>query len=410
VAEQADRRIKGASSARAWGRALTPAQLREAERGLRQILARKFSARWIANNHRDLLAQANAEYVEWLEDNEPARNPVGWILNCAYWRAQNLLDAETRRPRPAPLDSVFHVPDESTPDPEQQVLERDRTHRLAEALSRLPEKEQRLLALVYYDGHSIREAGRKLGWRKSAADRHHAAAMEKMFALVGDRKLLSPALLGVFAREEISGQGTLAGFWNVLATPVRGAWAAVTETAELTVQRGAIEVGQRIAPFTDAAAGTTATSGASRALAQCAAAAGIAVCGALAAPPIESGVDELFIRADPTRSRPARSSAAPREPAPSSSTSASESSAAPASGPVRAREGGQEPRQAERRRKDRPRPTRLRRATAPPVAPAPVEPPPEPPPAEIEEESAPPPAPAEPPPATGGQASQEFGL
>lgn len=395
MADQASRKTKPPSSARTWAKALTPAQLREAERGFKQILARKFSARWIAENHRDLLAQANAEYVEWLEENEPARNPVGWILNCAYWRAQNLLDSETRKPRPAPLDSVFHVADEKTPDPEQQALDRDRKRRLGEALSRLPEKEQRLLSLVYYDGLSIREAGRKLGWQKSAADRHHAAAMEKMLALVGDRSLLSPAVLGLLAQQAISSHSSLSGLWNVAATPCRFAWATIAEAAELSARR-AFDAAHRLAPFTDAAGSTAASTGAGRALAQCAAAAGIAACGVLAAPSIEGGVNDLLRGAGPPRSRPASSPPSSRSTTPESSTPAASESA-------RARESELS---SPKPRRPRRRPSPQRRAAPPhrkpapaPVAPAPAEPAPEPPPAE----EAPPP----PPPPSGGS---EFSL
>ncbi len=165
---------------------ITPAEQREAERGLPLMLAKKFSAVWIAKNAKDIFAQANVEYVEWLEHNPPARNPVGWLLNATYWRALNLLDSETRKPREASLDAVFHLADESTPNPEQQTLDNERKKQLRGALGHLPEKERKLFALVYFGGMSIREAGRKLDWGKSAADRHHTAALEKIRALVGN--------------------------------------------------------------------------------------------------------------------------------------------------------------------------------------------------------------------------------
>src|SRR5689334_4080939 len=73
-------------------------QLAEAERGFRVMLRRKFSASWIEENASELLAQANVEYAEWLTENPPARNPVGWLLNCANWRAINRLAEQGRRP------------------------------------------------------------------------------------------------------------------------------------------------------------------------------------------------------------------------------------------------------------------------------------------------------------------------
>jgi RNA polymerase sigma factor (sigma-70 family) len=166
--------------------AVTPLQLRDAERTFRLML-RKFPPVWVAENASDLLAQANVEYAEWLRDRPPARNPVGWLLTCAYRRALNLWDKQRRRPASAPLDHVFHLADKSTLTPEEQVLDRDLRERLRAALEHLPDKERKLLELVYYGGFSVREAGRKLGWQKSAADRHHRAALAKLEAFVGDR-------------------------------------------------------------------------------------------------------------------------------------------------------------------------------------------------------------------------------
>lgn len=51
-------------------------------------------------------------------------------------------------------------------------------------MSLLPERERMLLTLCYYDGMSIRAAGQQAGWGKSAADRHHRAALEKLTALL----------------------------------------------------------------------------------------------------------------------------------------------------------------------------------------------------------------------------------
>lgn len=179
---------------------VTGAQMREAERGLKLMLGPKFPRVWIAEHSREVLGQAHVEYQEWLEDNPPARNPVGWLLTCAYRRAQNLRDSERRKPAPAPLDTVFHLADEATPTPEQEAIERDRQKRLRQALSHLPDKEVKLLALVYFEDNSIREAGRKLGWQKSAADRHHGTAMEKLRALVGeDRSLFGHGTIGLAA-------------------------------------------------------------------------------------------------------------------------------------------------------------------------------------------------------------------
>ena len=165
---------------------VTGAQKAEAERGLKIMLRAKFPASWVATHSEEVLGQALVEYLDWLTRNPPARSPVGWLCVCAERRALNIYDSERRRPKLDSLDEAFHAPDEKTPTPEQQVLDRDRQERLRKALSCLPEREVKLLVLVYFEDNSIREAGRRLGWQKSAADRHHAQAMEKLRALVGD--------------------------------------------------------------------------------------------------------------------------------------------------------------------------------------------------------------------------------
>jgi RNA polymerase sigma factor (sigma-70 family) len=262
---------------------VTPAELREAERGFTLMLRKRFSAVWIAENAKDLLGQANMEYAEWLEDNPPARNPVGWLLTCAYRRAQNLLDSQTRRPPPASLEAVFHLADESTPTPEQQALEHDRQARLRKALGFLPEKECKLLALVYFEDRSIREAGRMVGWQKSVAHRHHDRALEKMRALVGkDRSLLSPATLGLAAWIIAKGEvpRPVPAALDAALTPARKATAIGAEVATTGTHRLA-DLWRRISPFTDPS-NAVASGGGGRALGACGVAVASVVCGVAA--------------------------------------------------------------------------------------------------------------------------------
>lgn len=326
---------------------VTPAELREAERGLRLMLARKFSAAWIAENASDVLAQANTEYAEWLQRNPPARNPVGWLLTCAYRRALNLLDKQTRRPRSTPLDSVFHLADESTPTPEQQALDNDRQRRLSEALGHLPPKERRLLALVYFEGLSIREAGRKLGWQKSAADRHHAAAMKRMRAMVGDRKLLSPASLGIAAWVLARGEGRHMG----LAFPegpidlARSGAMAVVESLSAGAHRLG-ELWRRLSPFAEPA-NAAAASGAGRATGYCAAAAGAVICGLAATGavgPVVSSVEADRVEASKTRlAEPVRRKPSPEPSIPQPSKPSEPSARAKAPRPDNAQAKRSEP-------------------------------------------------------------------
>lgn len=180
--------------------AVTGAHLRETERGLNALLrAKGFPAPWIDRHSLDLVAQAASEYAAWMKTHEPEKKPVGWLITCAYRRALNLLTSQRRRPPTAAVEDVaLAVADESLPTPEQAVLDDERQRRLREALECLVPKERRLITLVYFEGHSIRDAGRRLGWGKSAADRHHRSALERLRAVVGeDRNLLSPASLGL---------------------------------------------------------------------------------------------------------------------------------------------------------------------------------------------------------------------
>jgi DNA-directed RNA polymerase specialized sigma24 family protein len=48
------------------------------------------------------------------------------------------------------------------------------------ALRILPPTERRLIELMYVGGLSCRAAGRRVGWGKSAADRHHQAALSRL--------------------------------------------------------------------------------------------------------------------------------------------------------------------------------------------------------------------------------------
>lgn len=183
------------------GEAVTGAQLREAERGFIGILRSKgFPGAWVDHNALDLLAQASSEYAAWLKTHEPEENPVGWLITCAYRRALNLLESQRRRPPTSSVDAALAIADERAPTPEQEVLDDERQGRLRRAMDCLPAKDRRLISLVYFEGCTVREAGRRLGWRKSAADRHHQAALDRLRAIVGeDRSLLSPASLGLAA-------------------------------------------------------------------------------------------------------------------------------------------------------------------------------------------------------------------
>jgi hypothetical protein len=163
----------------------------------------------------------------------------------------------------------------------------------AKALSRLSAKDRKLLALVYDEDRSVREAGRLLSWGKSSADRHHTEAMKKLLALVGDRALLSPALIGLVAQAMVLSdrKHRVGGLVNLISAWIQDVLDFI-EAFLSSALHSVSEAARRVAPFTDAS-GVTGSGGAGRTLAQCGAAAAVAVCGVLAVSPIKRGVDLL---------------------------------------------------------------------------------------------------------------------
>lgn len=372
--------------------ALTGAQLREAERGFVAMLrAKGFPRAWVERNSLDLSAQAASEYTAWMRDHEPEENPVGWLITCSYRRAVNQLKAEGRRP-PASAD-VSALADASSPSPEQEVLEDERQSRLRAAIGCLPEKERRLISLVYFDGCSVRDAGRRVGWRKSAADRHHRAALERLRALVGDdRSLLSPASLGF------------------------GAWVALAAERGGGVMRRLGEGLRRLVPHFEPGSPLV-VGGAGRALGACGAGLAAAACGLVVAG-LHPGLPGAGDRSQPPPSH--QRAAAPRRERPTESVV---SRPVPASGGGKGSNGSSgtaEPKPQEIAAK---RSARADARPEPAPAPAPVVEefgiegssgaPAEEPASSAPSASEPEPAAREPAPAreaTGSQVSEEFGL
>jgi RNA polymerase sigma factor (sigma-70 family) len=383
--------VKGRKGA---AEALTGAQLREAERGfLAMLRARGFPGAWVERNSLDLLAQASSEYTAWIRGHEPEENPVGWLITCAYRRAVNQLKAEGRRP-PAEAD-VSALADASSPSPEQEVLEDERQSRLRAAIGCLPEKERRLISLVYFEGRSVRDAGRRVGWRKSAADRHHQAALERLRALVGDdRSLLSPASLGF------------------------GAWVALAADRGGGVMRRLGEGLRRLVPLLEPGSPLSA-GGAGRALGACGAGLAAAACGLVVA-----GVHPALPGTD-----------GPPRPASSNKQAATRRSERPPDPVVLARPGpapggGERPTGSGDTAEPKPSATTVKRSATRPAARSEPAPAPEPVVEEFgieassgaptEEQASPPPPASKPAPAvreptpareaSGAQVSEEFGL
>ena len=169
---------------------VTKEQLREAEAGLTRLLhAKRFPAGWIRESVPEIMSRARAEFAERLAV-EGVEDAVNLLVVIGYRRAIKVVRAERSRPRETSIENFFHLADDSTPTPEQEALDHDRQETLVKAMGELPERERKLLALIYFQNMQIGEAGRRLGWAKASATRHHQAALEQLRALVGDRELL----------------------------------------------------------------------------------------------------------------------------------------------------------------------------------------------------------------------------
>jgi RNA polymerase sigma factor (sigma-70 family) len=245
-------------------REVTDAELREAEKGLVRLLHKKrFPREWIEQNVPDVMAQARTDFAARLAAGKED-DTVNLLVVIGYRRALKVLDAQLSRPSTTSIETMFHLADESTPTPEEEAIEHDREERVLKALESLPERERRLMAFVYFDGKSVREAGRRLGWGKSSADRHHQAALEKLHDLL-DRSLLSPEIaIPAYAA---------ARHWH--HSPVRAFEHWMAGAGE-TVTEGAVMAGGRFGQAAEGAS-AAASSGAGRTAAGVCGAA-VAVC------------------------------------------------------------------------------------------------------------------------------------
>jgi RNA polymerase sigma factor for flagellar operon FliA len=73
-------------------------------------------------------------------------------------------------------ETLARLPDRA-PGPEARAVARDEEERVGAALGRLPEKERRLIELMYFEEKSLTDAGAAIGLSKSWACRLHARAL-----------------------------------------------------------------------------------------------------------------------------------------------------------------------------------------------------------------------------------------
>jgi RNA polymerase sigma factor (sigma-70 family) len=160
-------------------------ELEAARLGFRQMLRRKrFSARFIENHAEELLARARFEYSRAVGRGDEIRKPAGWIIHCAWRRTQNQLESEGNEPQLVSTEKAAEIADGS-PTPEQALLQRARADAIAKAIEELSVEQRTLIELSYFEGLSVREAGRLLGWHSSKAQRTHESALRKLREALG---------------------------------------------------------------------------------------------------------------------------------------------------------------------------------------------------------------------------------
>lgn len=231
---------------------LSASDLTRARRELRGLLVRRrLSLRWIEDNVDELLSRAASEYAAKCAQGVEVYSPVGWIVNCAWWRAKDLLIQEGRRVEMRTLEAVRELPDEQIPEPEDVALGRDSDARVEKLFAELPERDRLLLSLIYLRDHSVREAAEKVGMPQKTANRHHNAFLTRMRERLADGRSLP----------SIAGAGLLA--WRGLA-------AARHRLGELW---------RRVGGTVADPSGPVAAGGGGRALGACGAVAATLICG-----------------------------------------------------------------------------------------------------------------------------------
>ncbi len=247
---------------------LTRAQMDLARKGFRgKLVGLRFSPQFIVNNSDELLAIAHTEYVRAIEKGDEVEDPVGWTIHCAWRRTQNLLQAESYRPRMVSSERVMELADEDALAPDELTLEEDRARKIREAVEKLSEDQRKVIALTFFEGYSVREAASYLHWSTGKVQHHRDTALRHLRRFLPVKTSDELEIdIGLIAWLSIAGAGTTfhlpAGFEGLLDKAGEGAsglWARAHDLARRLTLGGGSD-----------AAGAVASSGAGRAAGVCA--------------------------------------------------------------------------------------------------------------------------------------------
>jgi RNA polymerase sigma factor (sigma-70 family) len=160
---------------------LTRAQMDAARRAFRgKLLRLRYSPQFIVNNADDLLAIAHSEYARAMQKGIEIEDPVAWTIHCAWRRTQNLLQAESIRPRSVSSEQVAELVDDGRVDLEEQAIEEDRARKIREAVAKLDDDQRKVIALTFFEDMSVREAARHLGCSASSVQHRRETALRTL--------------------------------------------------------------------------------------------------------------------------------------------------------------------------------------------------------------------------------------
>jgi hypothetical protein len=107
-------------------------------------------------------------------------DPVAWTTHCAWRRTQNLLQAESIRPRSVSSEQIAELVDDEGTDLEEQALEADRARKVREAVAKLDDDQRKVIALTFFEDMSVREAARHLGCSASSVQHRRETALRTL--------------------------------------------------------------------------------------------------------------------------------------------------------------------------------------------------------------------------------------
>jgi RNA polymerase sigma factor (sigma-70 family) len=250
---------------------LTDGEMELATRAFRGKLVRhRFSPPFIVNNADDLLGKAREDFARALSRGIEIVDPVGFTVHCAWRHTQNLLRSEERTPTSVSTEKAAELADTELP-PEELALANDRVRKVQQAISKLNENQRKVVALIFFEDMSWREAARELGWSPSKVQHHHKKAMEHLHRFLAVKSsdeidLGTAAWVSCAAASAHHHPGGFEALLDKASDGASGLWGRAHELARRLAPGGSSGGGEQIGVF--------ASSGGGRALGACA---GVAV-------------------------------------------------------------------------------------------------------------------------------------